>query len=165
MVTEPEGQEQSQEEAAAPAEAAEPPTISSEPATAAESPPEPAAEAPRTGAETPTADAAQEQPAPRPPRPPRPADGGRGRRRGRFGFRRKVCSFCVEHVDVIDYKDVGRLRRFLSDRGRIEPKRKLGTCAKHQRRLSVALKRARHLALLPYTAEHSRQSGVASGRR
>ena len=86
-------------------------------------------------------------------RPPRP--GGRGRD---FRSRRKVCAFCVDHVREIDYKDVGRLRRFLSDRGKIEPRRKTGTCAKHQRRLSVALKNARFMALLPYTAAHIRGS-------
>ncbi len=89
----------------------------------------------------------------RPDRPPRP--GGRGRD---FRSRRKVCAFCVDHVREIDYKDVGRLRRYLSDRGKIEPRRKTGTCAKHQRRLSVALKNARFMALLPYTAAHIRGS-------
>jgi small subunit ribosomal protein S18 len=89
---------------------------------------------------------------------------GRPRRKGRFTFRRKACSFCVDGVKVIDYKDVGRLRRFLSDRGRIEPRRKLGTCAKHQRALAIALKRARHLALLPYTAEQVRETGAHVGR-
>ncbi len=79
--------------------------------------------------------------------------GGRGRD---FRSRRKVCSFCVDHVREIDYKDVSRLRRYLSDRGKIEPRRKTGTCAKHQRRLSVALKNARHMALMPYTAAHIR---------
>jgi small subunit ribosomal protein S18 len=168
MVTEPEEQEQAQEEAAAPAEAAEPPTASAEPTVPSEAPSEPATEAPSAageppaGADRPSVDTRQETAA---ARSARPADAGRGRRRGRWGSRRKVCSFCVEHVDVIDYKDVGRLRRFLSDRGRIEPKRKLGTCAKHQRALSVALKRARHLALLPFTAEHIRQSGVTSPRQ
>ncbi|MCJ7511318.1 MAG: 30S ribosomal protein S18 [Dehalococcoidia bacterium] len=92
-------------------------------------------------------------------------EGGRRRPRGRFSRRRKVCGFCVEHVTTIDYKDVNRLRRFLSDRGRIEPRRKLGTCAKHQRALSQALKRARHLALLPYTAEHIRATGPSSSRQ
>lgn len=81
--------------------------------------------------------------------------GGRGGGRD-FRSRRKVCAFCVERVREIDYKDASRLRRYLSDRGKIEPRRKTGTCAKHQRRLSVALKRARHMALLPYTAEHIR---------
>ena len=85
-------------------------------------------------------------------RGPRPG-GPRGRD---FRSRRKVCAFCVDHVREIDYKDVSRLRRYLSDRGKIEPRRKTGTCAKHQRRLSVALKNARFMALLPYTAAHIR---------
>ena len=67
--------------------------------------------------------------------------------------RRKVCSFCLEHLEVIDYKEVARLRRYLSDRGKILPRRMTGTCAKHQRALTVALKRARHVALLPFTAD------------
>ena len=95
---------------------------------------------------------------------PGPA-GARPRRKGRFTPRRKACSFCIEGVKAIDYKDVGRLRRFLSDRARIEPRRKLGTCAKHQRALAVALKRARHLALLPYTAEQVRETGALVGRQ
>ena len=93
------------------------------------------------------------------------AEQARRRPRGRFSRRRRVCMFCVEHVKAIDYKDVNRLRRFLSDRGRIEPRRKVGTCAKHQRALSQALKRARHLALLPYTAEHIRATGPSSSRQ
>lgn len=88
----------------------------------------------------------------------------RPRRRGFFPHRRRRCFFCVEHVQLIDYKNVEMLRRFLSDRGRIEPRRKLGTCAKHQRALSTALKRARHLALLPYTQEHMRKTGFTSSR-
>lgn len=86
------------------------------------------------------------------------------RRRRHFG-RRKVCAFCVENVRVIDYKDPVKLRRYLSDRGRIEARRKTGTCAKHQRWLALALKRARHLALLPYTPEHIRATGVFAARR
>jgi small subunit ribosomal protein S18 len=79
------------------------------------------------------------------------------RPRREYRPRRKVCQFCVDHVREIDYKDAQRLRgRFLSDRGKIEPRRKTGTCAKHQRLLAVALKRARHMALLPFTAEHVR---------
>jgi small subunit ribosomal protein S18 len=81
------------------------------------------------------------------------------RRRPRYTSRRKVCFFCAEKVQHIDYKDVDGLRRYLSDRGKIEPRRKTGTCARHQRRLTIALKRARHLALLPYTAEHVRNTG------
>jgi small subunit ribosomal protein S18 len=78
----------------------------------------------------------------------------RGRGRGHYPPRRKVCQFCVEKIDNIDYKDVTRLRRYISDRGKIEPRRKTGTCAKHQRRLSRALKRARQAALLPIAAKH-----------
>lgn len=79
--------------------------------------------------------------------------------------RRKVCAFCVEKVQVIDYKDPNRLRRYLSERGKIEPRRKTGTCAKHQRRLTVAIKRARHLALLPFTAQHIRDTGLFAPRQ
>ena len=67
--------------------------------------------------------------------------------------RRKVCSFCLDRVDVIDYKEVARLRRYLSDRGKILPRRMTGTCALHQRALTLALKRARHIALLPFQAD------------
>ena len=67
--------------------------------------------------------------------------------------RKKVCGFCVDKVESIDYKDVARLRRYMSERGKILPRRVTGTCARHQRELTVAIKRARHLALLPYTAD------------
>lgn len=67
--------------------------------------------------------------------------------------RKKVCVFCVEKVDEIDYKDVTRLKRFVSERSKILPRRVTGTCAKHQRELTTAIKRARHLALLPYTSD------------
>ena len=71
--------------------------------------------------------------------------------------RRKVCQFCHDNVREIDYKDANRfMKRYISDRGKIEPRRKTGTCAKHQRRLSTAIKEARFMALLPYTAEHIR---------
>jgi len=88
-------------------------------------------------------------------------EAARARKRGRGGPRRRVCAFCVDKVEYIDYKDVGRLRRYVSDRGKIEPRRKSSTCARHQRRLSIALKRARHLALLPYTPEHVRLAGFS----
>lgn len=74
------------------------------------------------------------------------------RRGGRKG-RRKVCAFCVDKVETIDYKDIARLRRFLSERAKILPRRVTGTCAHHQRDLTLAIKRARHLALLPYTSD------------
>lgn len=67
--------------------------------------------------------------------------------------RKKVCGFCVDKVENIDYKDIARLRRYMSERGKIIPRRVTGTCARHQRELTVAIKRARHLALLPYTAD------------
>jgi small subunit ribosomal protein S18 len=68
-----------------------------------------------------------------------------------------VCAFCLEKIDTIDYKDMSTLRRFLTEQGKIKSRRKTGTCAKHQRRLSIAVKRARHLALLPFTAEQVRR--------
>ena len=112
------------------------------------------------------------------PRGDRPSYGGGGgdrggpggerpRRRpgggGRFG-RRRVCAFCVDKITAIDYKDPGKLRRYISDRGKIEPRRKTGTCAGHQRMLTIALKRARHVALLPFTAEHIHVTGVFPSR-
>ena len=81
---------------------------------------------------------------------------GPGGPRGRFQ-RRRFCAFCVEKIEKIDYKDVSMLRRFISDQGQIDSRRRSGTCARHQRRLTLAVKRARILALLPYTAEHVRQ--------
>ena len=79
---------------------------------------------------------------------PRPERAPRGGRR-----RRKVCAFCVDKVECIDYKDVAKLKRYMSERGKILPRRMTGTCAKHQRQLTEAIKRARHVALLPFTAE------------
>lgn len=70
--------------------------------------------------------------------------------RGRPQNRRKVCQFCVDRVDYIDYKDTMRLRKYITERGKIVPRRVTGTCAKHQRDLTIAIKRARQLALLPY---------------
>lgn len=67
--------------------------------------------------------------------------------------RRKVCAFCVEKVERIDYKDVARLNKFTSDRAKILPRRVTGTCAKHQRELTIAIKRARQVALVPYTSD------------
>ena len=75
------------------------------------------------------------------------------RRRRRFTPRRKVCYFCSEKSKHIDYKNVDLLRRYINDRGKIRPRRQTGTCAKHQRRLAVAIKRARHVALLPFVTE------------
>ncbi|MEE1227761.1 MAG: 30S ribosomal protein S18 [Lachnospiraceae bacterium] len=81
-------------------------------------------------------------------------NGNRGDSRRRGGRRRrKVCVFCADQNAVIDYKDTARLRRYVSERGKILPRRITGTCAKHQRALTVAIKRARHISLMPYTAE------------
>jgi small subunit ribosomal protein S18 len=97
-------------------------------------------------------------------------DGGRGGRGGRGGggggFRRpRGCEFCKAKTDIVDYKDAGLLRRYITDRGKMEPRRKVGTCARHQRVVSQAIKRARHIALLPYTGEHVRLSNMNMGRR
>ena len=67
--------------------------------------------------------------------------------------KKKVCQFCVDKVQDIDYKDVAKLRRYVSERAKILPRRITGTCAKHQRQLTIAIKRARHIALLPFSAE------------
>jgi len=82
---------------------------------------------------------------------------GRGRPAGRkFVHRPKICAFCVEKSARIDYKQADVLRRYTSERGKIRPRRQTGMCARHQRRLAIAVKRARHLALLPYTTAISR---------
>lgn len=67
--------------------------------------------------------------------------------------KKKVCSFCIDKVQSIDYKEVPKLRRYTTERGKILPRRISGNCAKHQRQLTVAIKRARNMALLPFTAE------------
>ena len=77
----------------------------------------------------------------------------RPRPRGGRRPRRKVCAFCVDKIAYIDSKDVNRLRRFTNERGKILPRRMSGNCAKHQRQLSEAIKRARAIALMPYTAD------------
>ena len=74
-------------------------------------------------------------------------------RRGGIRRRKKVCVFCGEKNGTIDYKDTNKLKRYVSERGKILPRRITGTCAKHQRAVTGAIKRARHLALMPYTAE------------
>lgn len=86
-------------------------------------------------------------------------DGTRTRkeRTRRFVFKPKVCPFCADKLEI-DYKNVSRLRRYVSERGRIEARRRTGVCAKHQRRLALAIKRARYLALLPYTPDHIRDT-------
>jgi len=74
------------------------------------------------------------------------------RERGRRP-KRRVCSFCVDKIEHVDYKDAGRLKRYITERGKILPRRISGNCARHQRQLTVAIKRARIMALLPFTVE------------
>lgn len=80
-------------------------------------------------------------------------DRGQRNQNGPKRSRRKVCAFCVDKVESINYKDVAKLRRYMSERAKIVPRRVTGTCAKHQRQLTTAIKRARHLALLPYVSD------------
>ena len=81
--------------------------------------------------------------------------------RPKYAPKRKVCAFCADKNAQINYKDPEKLRSYISDRAKIVPRRRTGTCAKHQRRLAVAIKRARHLALLPYVPAHMRKVGSA----
>ncbi|MDD3831799.1 MAG: 30S ribosomal protein S18 [Clostridia bacterium] len=67
--------------------------------------------------------------------------------------RRKVCSFCVDKVESIDYKDIAKLRKYVTEKGKIIPRRMSGVCSKHQRELTLAIKRARQIALLPYVGD------------
>lgn len=90
---------------------------------------------------------------------PKARKGGR-----RYIPKRKSCAFCAAKIGDIDYKQASLLRRYISDRGKIMPRRRTGTCAKHQRALAVAVKRARHLALLPFTPAHIRKSGGGGSR-
>jgi small subunit ribosomal protein S18 len=161
----PEAEAEEPQPEAAPEVKAEAPQPEAAPAVKAQEPqPEPATAEPLAAAEQERPRVAVER---RPgdgddrhagDRAPRPADrdgpDGRPRRRGRG--RRRPCVMCVDKMTSVDYKDFNFLRRFISDRGRIETRRKTGTCAKHQRALAQAIKRARYLALLPYTAEHFR---------
>lgn len=80
-------------------------------------------------------------------------DRGPKRGHGMRRAKRKICQFCVDKVASIDYKDVLKLRKYLSEKGKILPRRISGCCAKHQRQLTVSIKRARHIALLPYTTD------------
>lgn len=92
-------------------------------------------------------------------------DGGRGgsgggpRRRRPQVRTRRTCAFCADKVKEIDYKQTDTLKRYITDRGQIRPRRKTGLCAKHQRRIAESVKRARFMALLPYTGEHVRLYG------
>jgi small subunit ribosomal protein S18 len=83
------------------------------------------------------------------------------RKTGRTKYipKRKICFFCRDKVEYIDYKDPAILRPYISDRGKIAPRRKSGACAKHQRALTISIKRARHLALLPFVSAHIQKTG------
>jgi small subunit ribosomal protein S18 len=83
------------------------------------------------------------------------AGGAGGKEAGKRYFfrRRKICKFCADKIDYVDYKDVKLLSAFVPERGKILPRRMFGTCAEHQRKLTLALKRARNIALLPFTAD------------
>jgi len=91
------------------------------------------------------------------PRPPRPAGGGPGGPGGgpggrKFFRRKKVCKFCTEKIDAISYRDVRLLQGFVAERGKIVPRRLTGVCTRHQRRLSLAIKQSRNIALLPFAS-------------
>ena len=117
-----------------------------------------AAETPQASSTpAPAAPQAREHRESRGPGGPRREGGGRpgGRDGGRKFFRRKkVCKFCVEKIDAIDYKDVRLLSQFVAERGKIVPRRLTGVCTPHQRRLSTAIKQARNIALLPFAARY-----------
>ncbi|MCX6003231.1 MAG: 30S ribosomal protein S18 [Chloroflexi bacterium] len=81
--------------------------------------------------------------------------------RTRYVPKRKVCFFCANKNEVIDYKNPDKLRSYVSDRAKIEPRRRTGTCAKHQRAMATAIKRARHLALLPFVPDHVFTASIA----
>lgn len=74
-------------------------------------------------------------------------------RKGRGGKRKRVCQFCVDKINVVDYKEASRLGKYLTERGKILPRRISGNCAGHQRQVTVAIKRSRQVALLPYSTE------------
>ena len=88
--------------------------------------------------------------------------GGMRTNRTRYVPKRKVCFFCANKNEAIDYKNPEKLRNYVSDMAKIDPRRRTGTCAKHQRALATAIKRARQLALLPYTSDHSFTPPIAA---
>src|ERR1700721_696776 len=105
-----------------------------------------------------------------PPRGPRPAGGPGGPREGgrKFFRRKKVCKFCVEKIEAVNYKDVRLLAQFVAESGKITPRRLTGVCTPHQRRLSRAIKQARNIALLPFAGRSSwvvRHSRLVRGSR
>lgn len=83
----------------------------------------------------------------------RPSSGGAAAGGNRKRMKRKVCAFCMDKATSIDYKDINKLRKYVTERGKILPRRISGNCAKHQRMLTISIKRARNIALLPFTTE------------
>jgi small subunit ribosomal protein S18 len=110
----------------------------------------------RDSADDESRDSSDQSTGPRQSRRPQRRD--RRQRGGRRFEARRYCSFCANKVTSIDYKKADALRSYLTDRGKIKPRRRTGACAKHQRQLAVAIKRARHVALLPYVVESSRRA-------
>ena len=108
------------------------------------------------GTTTKPAEVRTERPYSRPSRPPQDRDNRRRtfKPRGKFLFKKKVCFFCKNKNAVIDYKDVGLLKRFIAESGKITPRRFTGACTKHQRKIAVEIKKARHMALIQYTDKH-----------
>ena len=94
----------------------------------------------------------------------RPTDRKRTKDTRTRGGKKRVCSFCKEHVEWVDYKDIGTLRRFMSERGKIRSRRVTGNCAQHQRDIQVAIKTARELALLPYLQRTTSERGLGRAR-
>jgi small subunit ribosomal protein S18 len=88
---------------------------------------------------------------------------GKREEKTRYIPKRRPCPFCRDKIETIDYKDSAKLTQFISSRGKIEPRRRSGSCAKHQRALATAIKRARHLALLPFAPEHIYKMGGLPG--
>jgi len=88
---------------------------------------------------------------------------GKKEEKSRYIPKRRPCPFCRDKIEIIDYKDSAKLTQFISTRGKIEPRRRSGSCAKHQRALAIAIKRARHLALLPFAPEHIYKMGGLPG--
>ena len=108
---------------------------------------------------TSTPSAEHQAPSPRPsgpggPRPPRPGGPGGGPGGRKFFRRKKVCKFCTEKIDAISYRDVRLLQQFVAERGKIVPRRLTGVCTRHQRRLSVAIKQSRNIALLAFATRY-----------
>jgi small subunit ribosomal protein S18 len=135
----------------APATTTDAPETTAAPAAPAPQAAAPHAAAPHTGAPQQRPRYGDRGPRPGGDRGPRPGGGREGGPR-KFFRRKKVCKFCVEKIDSINYKDVRLLSQFVAERGKIVPRRLTGVCTPHQRRLTAAIKQARNIALLPFAA-------------